>query len=210
MRRLIFSATAAAVVILASATDRLLAAKPTIGTPASVTFRDGATDNIKSDGLGPYVEGQHGSVCRIYSGASEDLTIGTFQSGRTMWFFYTPATDVTQPTSNPPSGTLQDNAFMNIRNIGAMAVGETKLTLASFNTAIGYFRWLNSQYGSQAVVVTRNSQTNWIVSADPSPMALPGGGDLAVLLKDAPRNTLTPVGLYHMPLGLDVNCPTCP
>lgn len=210
MRRMIFTATAAAVVILGIATDRLIAAKPTNGTPASVTFRDGATDSIKSDALGAYVEGQKGSVCRIYTGGSQDLTIGTFQSGRTMWFFYTPATDVAQPTSNPPSGTLQDNAFMNIRNIGAMALGETKLTLASFNTAVGYFRWLNGQYGSQAVIVTRNSQTHWTVSADPSPMVVPGGGDLGVLLKDAPRNTVTPVGLYHMAFGLDVNCPTCP
>ncbi len=127
-----------------------------------------------------------------------------------MWFFYTPASDVVQPTANPPFGTLQDNAFMNIRNIGAMALGETKLTLASFNTAVGYFRWLNGQYASQAVVVTRNSRTNWTVSADPAPTVLPGGGDLAVLLKDAPRNTLTPVGSYHLPFGLDVNCPTCP
>lgn len=99
---------------------------------------------------------------------------------------------------------------MNIRNIGAMALGSTKLTTASFNTAVGYFRWLNGQYGSQAVVVTRLSQTHWTVAADPSPMVLPGGGDLAVLLKDAPRNTLTPVGMYHLPFGLDVNCPTCP
>ena len=209
MRRVIFSAMAAALVILAMATDRLLAAKPTNGSPASVTFRNWVDDNIKSDGLGPYVDGQHGSVCRIYTGGSEDLTIGTFQSGRTMWFFYTPATGVTQPTLNPPSGTLQDNAFMNIRNIGAMAPGETKLTLASFITAVGYFRWLNGQYGSQAVVVTRNTKTNWTVSADLSPAGA-SDGDLAVLLKDASRNTVAPVGLYHMPFGLDVNCPTCP
>ena len=135
MRRMIFSVTAAAVIFLAAATDHLLAAKQTNPTPASVTFRDWVDDTIKSDGRGAYVEGQKGSVCRIFTGASEDLTIGTFQSGRTMWFFYAPATDVAQPTLNPPVGTLQDNAFVNIHNIGAMALGETKLTNASFNTA---------------------------------------------------------------------------
>jgi hypothetical protein len=210
MGRMMFSTVAAAIVALGITTDRLAAAKPPADyTAASVTFRDWNGDRIKSDGLGQYVEGQKGSVCRIYTGGSQDLTIGTFQSHRTMWFFYTPATDVVQPTATPPRGTLQDNSFVNIHNIGAMLLGETKITHASFNTAIGYFRWLDGQYNSQAVMVTRNSRTNWTVSADLAPMALPGGGDLSVLLKDAPNNTFAAVGLYHMPFGLDVNCPNC-
>lgn len=210
MRRVILSILAAAAVAWPTATHRLLAGKSPDPTPAEATFRDWQDDKIKSDGGGKYVDGQKRSVCHIFTGASEDLTIGTFQSGRTMWFYYTPASDVTQPTANPPTGTLQDNAFVNIHNIGAMAVTETKVTRASFGTAVGHFRWLEGTYGSQAVVVQRSSRTHWSVWADPAPMALPSGGDLAVLLKDGPKLSLTPVGLYHMPFGLEVECPNCP
>jgi hypothetical protein len=207
--RVLVSGAAAVVTTLAMTAGSVHATKTANYTAASVIFRDASTDSIKSDALGAYVEGQRGSVCRIYTGGSQDLTIGTFQSRRTMWFFYTPAGDVVQPTANPPAGALQDNAFMNIRNIGAMAVGETKITTASFNTAIGYFRWLTGQYSSQSAVVTRLSATHWVVASDPAPTAVAGGGDLSVLLKDAPSNTLTAVGLYHMPFGLDVTCPNC-
>jgi len=59
------------------------------------------------------------------------------------------------------------------------------------------------------VLVTRNSQTNWTVATDPAG-ALPNVGDLSALLVSAPRNTLKLLGYYHMPFGMDVNCPTCP
>ena len=118
---------------------------------------------------------------------------------------------------------------MNIRNIGAMVVGTTKITRASFNTAVGYFRWLGGpnpgtgattdpSYGSQAVVVTRTSTTTWDVRApvpaelywagSPDPVNYTAG-DLNVLLKWA-KGKLTPVGLYHMPFGLTVTCTACP
>jgi hypothetical protein len=172
-----------------------------------VTLRDLSVDAIRSDSQGAYVDGVKGSVCHIFTGASEDLTIGTFQSGRTIHFAYSPASDVAQPTANPPAGSLVDNAFVNIGNIGSMPVGSSKTTGASFNTAVGIFRW-PLEYNLR-VLVTRNSRTNWTVATDPAGV-LPDVGDLSVLLVNAPRNTLAAVGFYHMPFGMDVNCPTCP
>ena len=190
-----------------SSPTRAVAAKPSSATPtpATATFRDLSADRITSDGLGAYVDAVKGSVCHIFTGASEDLTIGTFRSGRTIRFAYTPASDVVQRTSNPPFGSLVDNAFVNIHAIGAMPIGETKLTHASFTTAVGLFGF-GGNYGSQQIVVTRQSRFTWSVSTEPY---LSGAGDLSVLLKSV-KNTWTPIGLYHMPFGLDVTCPTCP
>jgi hypothetical protein len=149
---------------------------------------------------------------------SQDLTIGTFRSGRAIQFNYAPATDVTQPADNPPTGMLLDNAFVNIATIAALAPGQSRLAWASFNTDVGYFRWLGSQtgssFGSQTVLVTRSlaDPSIWTVTT-PVPAVASGGytaGDLSVLLRAGPRNTLTPVGLYHMAFAMTVSCPLCP
>ena len=212
-----------ALCLMAPAGDAF-APRPPLYTTATVAFDDLPDDRITSDG-GSYVNGGNaGLEVRVWINGSQDVTVGTFQSGRKINFAYTPAgLPVTQPTANPPSGTLVDNAFVNIRNIGAMVVDSTKITRASFNTAVGYFRWLNGpnpstgattdpSYGSQAVVVTRISNTTWKVRT-PEAGALPVDGypvgDLSVLLKEA-KGKLTAVGLYHMPFGLTVMCDTCP
>jgi hypothetical protein len=122
---------------------------------------------------------------------------------------------------------MNDNAFVNIRDIAAMAPGETKITRASFNTSVGYFRWLDGpppihpqqappsdSYGSMAVEVTRsfdNPQT-WVVTTPVPAVPYAGGdyaGDLSILLRDGRKNTLTAIGLYHLPFGLTVTCPNC-
>ena len=203
--RVSIAAVGSAVLLIGSSGIVAWAAKSPAPTPATVTFRDFAGDGIKSDGQGAYVDNVKGSVCHIFTGGSEDLTVGTFQSGRTIQFFYTPASDVVQPSANPPSGSLVDNAFMNIRAIGAMQVGETRTTMAGFDTNVGKFQF-NPNNGSLLVVVTRDSQSHWTVSTEAS---LPGAGDLDDLLQ-AYKNTTRVVGYYHMPFGLDVNCPTCP
>jgi hypothetical protein len=206
------------------------APKPALYTGATVEFRNWTGDGITSDG-GAYVDGGNpGLEVRVWINGSQDVTVGTFRSGRRINFSYAPATDVGQPTANPPAGALSDNAFMNIRNIGAMRVGDTKITRASFNTAVGYFRWLGGpnpstgvttdpSYGSQAVVVYRESATTWRVHTpvpaesgyfDGIPVAVDyTAGDLSVLLKEL-KGKLTPVGLYHMPFGLTVTCAACP
>ena len=195
-----------------------------------MAFRNLSGDAITSDGAA-YVDGLNaGLEVRVWVNGSQDVTVGTFRSGRRIHFSYAPAGDVVQPSPNPPAGYLEDNAFMNIRNIGAMPLYSTKITHASFNTAVGYFRWLgapnpstgattNLSYGSQAVVVYRASQNTWQVHTpvpaesgylDGSPTALDyTAGDLSVLLKEA-KGKLTPVGLYHLPFGLTVTCTACP
>lgn len=203
--RVCTTAIVGASLLIGSSGVAVRAAKPTQPTPATVIFRDFSGDGIKSDGGGVYQDNVRGSVCHIFTGASEDLTLGTFQSGRTIQFFYSPASDVVQPTLNPPSGSLVDNAFMNIHAIGAMQVGETKTTRAGFDTNVGKFQWYPVN-GAQLVVVTRDSQFHWTVSTEPS---LPDAGDLSDLLQSK-KNTTQVVGFYHMPFGLDVTCPTCP
>ena len=206
---------------LIAPTGNAFAPKPPLYTGATVTFDDADGDRISSDGAAYVDGGNAGLEVRVWINGSQDVTVGTFRSGRTVHFAYTPANDVAQPTANPPSGSLVDNTFVNIRNVGAMVVGSTKITRASFNTAVGYFRWLNGpnpstgattdpSYGSQAVVVTRTNSTTWTVRT-PEPGTWDGYpvGDVSVLLKEA-KGKLTPVGLYHMPFGLTVTCASCP
>ncbi|MGQ0736832.1 MAG: hypothetical protein ACT4QD_24665 [Acidobacteriota bacterium] len=206
MRKIITGLTLFVALGLLAPIGDAAAPKPPSYTTAAVEFLDGPYDGIVSDGRGPYVNGTpSGLEVRMWTCAacSQDLTIGTFRSGRAIQFTYSPATDVTQPTgTNPPTGVLLDNAFVNIRDIALLAPGQTKLTRASFNTDIGYFRWLGapppehgggsltgSAYGSQAVVVTRSLEdpSVWTVST-PVPSVTSGSytaGDLSVLLRDS-------------------------
>lgn len=206
------------------------APKPSNFTGASVQFWDfvphgdgigSVPARIKSDG-GPYVDGgQRGLEVRMWTGGSQDLTIGTFSSGRTLYFDYT---DKVLGSGSGPTGVMYDNAFVNIRDIAAMGIGEVRTTKASFNTAVGNFRWLGSPvpvsgsfagvtYGSQALVVERTSQQTWeVYTPVPSDTAIAAGytaGDLNALTKTV-KNTTTSVGNYHMPFGLTVTCATCP
>lgn len=218
MRRLAVVVAAAAFLVLSISVVRPLAYEGDY--PVSVTFRDlgwcntggcDPVDKILSDGRGAYVDGggKNGQLnAFIRNGTSNtDLVLGAPKgTGRTMQWFYTPATDVSQPTSNPPSGYLNAQGAMIINNIGAMPINETKLTSAQFNTDVGFFRFGPARndpnyYGSQQIVVTRTSLTTWTASA-----FLTGAGDLAVLLKRVKPSGLTPVGLYHMPFGVEVTC----
>ncbi len=229
MRLLMTGLTLFVALYLTAPTGAAFAPKPALYTGATVTFRDmgiaGETgsDAIRSDGSAYVDGGNAGLEVRVWINGSQDVTVGTFRSGRKINFTYAPATDpgLPQYSASPPEGSLSDNAFMNIRNIGAMPVGSEKITRASFNTAVGYFRWLSGpnpttgattdpSYGSQAVVVTRTNPTTWMVRT-PEPGTWDGYpvGDLSVLLKEA-KGKLTPVGLYHMPFGLTVTCDACP
>jgi hypothetical protein len=229
MRQMITGLTmCAALGVLAPTGDAK--APQTSTTPATVVFRDAGvlgepgSDRIRSDG-GAYVHGgQRGLEVQLWTCAdcSQDLTIGTFRSGRTLYFDYG---DKAAGSGAGPTGVMYDNAFVNVRAIAAMGVGEIRTTKASFNTSVGYFRWLGSPYpeggsvnggpfGSQAVVVQRTSQTTWEVytPVPPDETVAPGytASDLNVLLQSGRKGTLTPVGNYHMPFGLTITCPTCP
>jgi hypothetical protein len=221
MRQLVSGLTLfVATCLLAPVTDAR-APKPPGFTGASVQFRDDIADRIKSDG-GHYVDGgQRGLEVRMWINGSQDLTIGTFASGRTLYFDYS---DKVPNSGTGPTGVMYDNAFVNIRDIAAMGIGERRTTKASFNTAIGNLRWLGSPvpvggsvsdpaYNSQAVVVERTNAQTWEIYTPVPPDALiaPGytAGDQNVLLKTV-KNTLTPIGNYHMAFGLTVTCTTCP
>lgn len=197
--------------------------KPPDYVSASVAFRDAEGDAIKSNG-GAYVNGVPSALeVRMWTCAdcTQDLTIGTFQSGRTLYFDYT---NKIPGSGDGPTGVMYDNAFVNVRAIASMGIGQIRTTIASFGTAVGYFRWLGSPYpagghvsgapyDSQAVIVERTSQTTWNVYTPVPPDSLtePGytAGATNVLLKDGRRNTLVPIGNYYMPFGLTVTCPSC-
>ena len=237
MRQLVSGLTLIVAMCLLAPVSDARAPKPPNFTGASVEFRDALEDRIKSDG-DPYVDGgERGLEVRMWINGSQDLTIGTFSSGRTLSF---DLTDKVAGSGSGPTGDISDNAFVNIRAIANMERGETRPTRASFNTAIGYFRWLGSPlplggsvsgepYGSQAVTVTRlvtgpQEPSVWDVytpvpsepstyvdnGQDPSVEYPYTAGDLSVLLKSGRRGELTPIGLYHMAFGLKVTCATCP
>lgn len=224
MRQFVSGLTLLVAIGLMAPVSDARAPKPPNFTAASVQFRNGPDDRITSDSKGAYVDGgQRGLEVRMWINGSQDLTIGTFSSGRTFNF------DFTQRVSgNGPTGAISDNAFVNVRAIADMAVGERRTTKAGFNTAIGYFRWLGSPVpaagslsepssNSEAVVVERTAQSTWqVYTPDPSETwawPMPYGdytaGDRNVLLKSV-KNTLTPVGNYRMSFGLTVTCTTCP
>jgi hypothetical protein len=220
MRQLVSGLTLVVTLCLLAPVSDARAPKPPGYTVASVQFRDGDSDRIKSDNGTAYVDGgQRGLEVRMWVNGSQDLTIGTFSSGRTLYFDYS---DKIAGSGNGPIGVMYDNAFVNVRAIAAMAVGDRRTTKASFNTAVGYFRWLGSPfpgaaseetYNSEAVVVERTSAQTWeVYTPIPSDTLLATGysaGDRNALLKSA-KNTLTSVGNYHMSFGLTVTCTTCP
>ena len=219
MRRLAVAAFTTAFLTSSTTIGHLTAAKTTADYPVRITFRDiGLTDKILSDGLGDYVNGggSNGHVNAFIRNASTNsntnliLGLSDAGTGRTLQFFYTPATDVAQPTQNPPSGYLNAVAAMGVNNIGAMSVNQTKLTSAQFNTDVGFFRFGPAPndpnfYGSQRVVATRTSSTTWTISTDLYVDASGMSGDLDVLLQRV-KSSFIPVGLYHMPFGVDVTC----
>ena len=233
MRLLRFGLSLLVVLCLLAPATGAFAPQPLTYTTASVAFRDAGhpedpdRDRIRSDGRGSYDNGaQRGLEVRMWILGSQDLTIGTFASGRTLRFEYEPTPDTDTPSA--PRGSLVDNAFVNVRAIANMTVGDTIITKASFDTAVGAFRWLGSpfpttrvyqgdSYGSQAVVVERTSRTTWVINTpdpaegfwDDATQTEYFGGDLSVLLVDR-KGKLTPAARYRMPFGLTVTCGSCP
>ena len=220
MRQLVSGLTLFVAMCLLAPVSDARAPKPPNFAAASVQFRDDVADRIGSDG-GPYVDGgQRGLEVRMWINGSQDLTINTSASNRTLYFDYS---DQVPLSGSGPTGTMNDKAFVNIRGIAAMGVGQISTTRALINTAIGHFRWLGSpvpaggsvsgdSFGSQAVVVKRTSAETWEVytPVPPDTMIAPDytAGDLNVLLKTV-KNTLTPIGNYHMRFGLTVTCADC-
>lgn len=188
-----------------------LAAQKTTNPGVTVTFGDRVGDAIFSDGHGPYVNGVGGVVGQILASGSGDMTLNLSKTRPNRVFngVYTPATDVSQPTGNPPSGTFSDGSFLNISRIWQVPVGSTVSTAASFNTRTsgGSFRWCpNPGPFCDAipafVTVTRTAGDTWTVSADPATSETTGT-DLDTLIEDVHWQAL---GYYHMPFSLTIRC----
>jgi hypothetical protein len=190
-----------------------LAAPKTTDPGVIVTFADRVGDAIFSDGHGPYVNGVGGVVAQILASGSGDMTLNLSKTRPNRVFngVYTPATDISQPTANPPSGTFSDGWFLNIGKVWQIPVGSTTMsTGASFNTPMsgGSFRWCANPGpfcdGPPAfVTVTRTARDTWTVSADPATSTMPGT-DLDVLIGPGPK--WEPIGYYHMPFSLTIRC----
>jgi hypothetical protein len=191
-----------------------LAAPKTADPGVTVTFGDrhsgDVTDAIFSDGHGPYVNGVGGVVARILVSGSGDMTLNLSKTRPNRVFngVYIPATDVSQPIANPPSGTFTDGSFLSIGKIWSMGVGETKSTGASFNSQMsgGSFRWCAPgpycDAVTELVTVTRTATDTWTVSADPA-TSQTLGTDLDALIEDVHWQAL---GSYHMPFSLTIQC----
>jgi len=160
--------------------------------PAEVTFADGAGDAITSDGGGTYLGAQ------LFTLSNQDLALNLSGGTRSLNF------DLNGLISGDgaPTGTLADQAKMNIVNIGGMGIGATKMTRAIFNTVTGQVNFDQAADAQTvSVSVTRVDQQTWTVSTD--------GGDTAVLVRAAKANKTTKVGYYHLPFHLTVVCPGC-
>ncbi len=185
------------------------------GTPITVTFRDAfPTDQIGSDGGGPYVNG--GAVEAVLD-ASGDLHLDTDLNGRpggrTLSLnFADPVPGCTN--CNPPftKATLVD-AFMSTSSVAVggtavaglpgMPVGSTGRTNLNVNFAGWFVRFNPSAYGgSTQVSVTRNDGQHWTIEASST--------DIAGLIGVSGHGkVLTPEGEFNMPTQITVNCPSC-
>lgn len=186
------------------------AGKPTANPRCGVTFADRSEDAVRSDGRSSYQNGLDNVECQIWAGGSEDATLRLGKNTtRRFTIDYRNAL-----SSNTPASVTPDGWFLNIRNIGTMAVGATKTTQAGMQAeGDSYmFRWCGGDTrcgggadpGSTLVAVTRLSQTTWSVTTD----LASGGDDIAVLLQPS-KNTYRATGLYHLPFGLEIYCPVC-
>lgn len=189
-----------------------LAAQKTTSPAVSVTFGDRGGDAIFSDGHGQYVNGIGGVVAQILASDSGDMTLNLSKTRPNRVFngIYSPATDASQLTPNPPSGTFSDGTSLAIGKIWEIPVGNTVSTGASFTAGFGSFRWCAP--GSfcaplavtELVTATRSAFDTWTVSADPA-TSTTLGTDLDVLL-GSKRGGWEVLGYYHMPFYITIRC----
>ena len=198
--------------VAALESGRPYAAKNSSNPGVTVTFGDRAGDGLVSDGYGPYVNGVAGVMGQIWVSGSGYMTLNlsSTRPNRVFNGTYTPASDVAQPTANPPGGTFSDGWFINVGDVWHIPVGATVSTGASFAAGVGSFRWCApgsfcaGLATTELVTVTRPSVETWQVSADP-PSSTALGSDLAVLL-DQIHNRWQAIGYYRMPFQLTIQC----
>ena len=184
-------------------------------TAATIQFWDRDSDQIKSDGLGPYA----GQVQQNYP-AQEILVNLVKRSTRRLWYDYTNRVSTECHEANGPTGFLEDAGYFAIKNAGDIPVGATAARRGIFYTSA--FQWnfgnrvLSNNPGvncSFEVVVTRVNQTTWYVTTDavPGQTLLNFDGQEVLVGSQAQLQTSAGyfVGNYHMSFGMTVVCPGC-
>ena len=198
--------------LLMSSLSRPEAAKPAPNPGCAVRFADRAGDAIRSDTSAPYANGTEGIECQVWTSGSQDVTLRLPSKGvRRFSVDYRELAGQAQ-VSSPPTGITLDGWFLNVRNIGAMAMGSVQMTQASVQASgdgfifrfcgggSGACAFGGGDIGSTLVSVTRHSG-GWSVTTD-------GSSELGTLYQPF-RGSYRPIALYRLPWALEVSCPTC-
>lgn len=174
------------------------------GTSTSATFRDNTNlpDRIRSDGTGPYVNGQQ-NVKAIIDGVG-DFDLDTSNSGRggTRTLFV----DFTSPASTgatPPFSSANVDVYFSTGGGGLlqMAVGTAKMMNVQIILPGSYFLEFNpnAHPGSSSVIVTRTSSTTWTIEASATSTA-----QLIQSTTSHGKTTVTSEGFFYMPFQITV------
>ena len=207
--------------------------KPVPNPKVSVTILNGldvSADKVYAD-TGepvPYVDGVDGAEAQIWAGGSEDMTLRLYVSTRKFNVSHSNGRcGSPTPCTLVDDGTYENGWFINIRQIGTMAVLETKWTRAHVmvtpsNKTSTSFNWcgpLNivpplgvtllqtttTCSGSNYLVsVFRSSSTDWTVStSDPRDSGLLHIAPISGLLQNLTRGTLWN-GIYQTSFQLHI------
>ena len=174
------------------------------GTSTSAAFRDDTNlpDRLRSDGAGPYVNGQQ-NVKAIIDGVG-DFDLDTSSSGRgsTRTLFI----DFTSPASTgatPPFSSANVDVYFSTGGGGLlqMAVGSAKMMHVQIILPGYYFLEFNpsAQPGSSSVLVTRTSVSTWTIEASATSTA-----ELIENTTSHGKTTQTNEGFFYMPFKITI------
>ena len=173
------------------------------GISTSATFRDDTTipDRIRSDGAGPYVNGQH-NVKAIIDGQG-DFDLDTSASGSGTRTLFVDLTSPTSTSATPPFTSANVDAYFSTGGGGLpqMAVGGTKMLNMQMILPNSYFLEFNpnAHPGSSSVLVTRTSSTTWSLEASATSTA-----QLIRSVTSHGKTTVTSEGFFYMPFKITV------
>jgi hypothetical protein len=196
-----YAAITALAVWLAGAVAPVIAAKPpNYTTIDSVTVRDDSGDGIVSDTGAPYLIGQSGVTGQIYTGGSGDLAVSfgtrTMTANTVAPFALLGGPYPTAPTSLVNLGVV---------NIWGVQVGTSQTRSAAFGHATGLISFGDHNDGAGAfstqVIVTRVSQTEWLISTDNT--------NAQAVYSTQVRRKSSFTAEYILPFQIDVVCGLC-
>jgi len=171
------------------------------GTSMEATFRDDLTipDRIRSDGGGPYINGQQ-SVSAIIDGQG-DFDLNTSSKGAHTRSLFVDLTSPTSSSATPPFTTAFVDAFLSTGGGGLpqMSVGSVKVMHLQIDLPNYYFLDFNpsAQPGSSTVTVTRTASDTWTIEASANSIA-----ELRMVTTSHGKTTTTNEGLFYMPFKI--------